>query len=257
MYQQNITTSGSTAVYTSFSNPQPSATITKGRGRLKTYGSNVYLKDGSPFEIELYNPKTISVLAKIWINGQVLSAAGIVLRPGQRVYLERFIDVAKKFKFTTYEVDDSSQTKLAIANNGKIEVQFYDEQVSHQPPAMMYYGSITQTYTNTPSTLTIGGTAAPFLDQILNLHTTSVANASANSVETGIVEKGGSSKQQFSNTYGNFNSWTCATSTWQILPESKKPVEMGEIRSYCTGCGTRHKKATWKFCPNCGIPVTE
>jgi hypothetical protein len=257
MYHQNSTTSGSTAVYTSFSNPQPSATITKGRGRLKTYGSNVYLKDGSNFEIELYNPKTTSVLAKIWINGLACGNAGIVLRPGQRVFLERFIDVAKKFKFTVYEVDDSSQTKLAIANNGKVEVLFYDEYFSHQPPTMAYYGSVTQTYTNTPSTLTIGGNAAPFLGQILNLHTASMSNSAANSIETGIVEKGRSSKQQFSNTYGNFNSWTCATSTWQILPESKKPVEMGEIRSYCTGCGTRHKKATWKFCPNCGIPVTE
>jgi len=248
MYQQNITTSGSTAVYTSFSNPQPSATITKGRGRLKTYGSNVYLKDGSNFEIELYNPKTTSVLAKIWINSQVLSAAGIVLRPGQRVFLERFIDVAKKFKFTTYEVDDSSQTKLAIANNGKVEVLFYDESISYQPPVMLYGNTITTNYYNQPSTLTVGGSAGVF---------TCSSSISANSVETGIVEKGKSSKQQFSNTYGNFNSWTCATSTWQILPESKKPVEMGEIRSYCTGCGTRHKKATWKFCPNCGIPVTE
>jgi len=249
MYQQNITTSGSTAVYTSFSNPQPSATITKGRGRLKTYGSNVYLKDGSNFEIELYNPKTTSVLAKIWINGQVISAAGgIVLRPGQRVFLERFIDVTKKFKFTTYEVDDSSQTKLAIANNGKIEVLFYDEYVSNTSSVMLYGHTITTNYYNRPSTLTVGGSAGT-----INCS----SSLSSNSIETGIVEKGGNSKQRFSNTYGNFNSWTCSTSVWQILPESKKPVEMGEIRSYCTGCGTRHKKATWKFCPNCGIPVTE
>ncbi len=251
MYQHNTTTSGSTALFTSFSSPQPSATITKGRGRLKTYGSNVYLKDGSNFEIELYNPKTTSVLAKIWINGQVISAAGgIVLRPGQRVFLERFIDVTKKFKFTVYEVDDSTQSQAAIVNNGKVEVQFYDELVYLSQPSIMMYGNgstvTTNYYTHTPGVTyansIIGGSASTFTNS---------------SIETGIVEKGPKSKQKFSSISANFNSWTCSISVWIILPESKKPVEIGEIRSYCTNCGTRNKKSSWKFCPNCGTQISE
>lgn len=269
MYQQTITIGGSTAAYRSYSNPQPSATITKGRGRLKTYGSNVYLKDGSTFEIELYNPKQTTVLAKIWLNGKLLSEAGLILRPGQRVYLERFMDDAKKFVFQTYEVDDSAETKAAIAVNGKVEVFFYDEAPYYASTAGIgpWVGGQTYTYFDSGlSTLTINsansisnmmtGCAGSFYAGSSNTSNVNYC-AESKSIETGRIEKGESSNQQFESAYGNFNSWTCTTSIWQILPESKKPVEIGEIRSYCTGCGTRHKKSSWKFCPNCGTPISE
>jgi rRNA maturation endonuclease Nob1 len=72
------------------------------------------------------------------------------------------------------------------------------------------------------------------------------------SIETGRVEKGDKSGQSFEDGYGTFNSWASYTTTVQVIPLSQKPVEAQEIRSYCTGCGSRIKKQTWKFCPNCG-----
>lgn len=257
MYQQNLNFGGTTvtSTFTLYnSEPKPSAHITKSRGRLKTYGNNVYLKTGSNFEIELFNPKTTQVLAKILINGQWLSESGLILKPGQRVYLERFIDVAKKFVFETYEVEDSAEAKAAVAENGKVKVFFYDEisplwkSNSSSSSSPLYPGTIT--YCSMPSTFTSSiGAGMSF---------TNYSNSSiAGSFETGRVEKGESSKQEFSTGYGNFADWANVTSEWQILPESKKPVEIGEIRSYCTGCGTRHKKSSWKFCPNCGTPVSE
>ena len=266
MYQQTITTGGSTAVFNTFnSQPQPTAHITKSRGRLKAYGQSVYLKDGSHFEIELYNPKTAPVLAKIWINGKPLSESGLILKPGQRVYLERFLDVSKKFLFETYDVDRSTGTVRAIANNGKVEVLFYDETsiTSSSTWQNPWFGTVSPTVYYGSPTVTI---SAPLFSTNTAFVNTNVGVAGSNGPagpigadmqETGRVEMGESSGQEIVSGFGSFNSWTCSKSEWQILPESKKPVEMGEIRSYCTGCGTRHKKSSWKFCPNCGNPVSE
>ena len=45
------------------------AYIAKGKNRLKQIGQQVYLADQEEFAIELFNPKSNSVLAKIKING--------------------------------------------------------------------------------------------------------------------------------------------------------------------------------------------
>lgn len=269
MYQQTITTGGSTATFSQYTS-QPTAHITLNRGRLKSYGDKVYLKDGSNFEIELFNPKTTSVLAKIWINGKLLSDAGIIVKPGQRVYLERFLDKANKFKFETYEVEKSKEADLAIAENGKVSVWFYDESTyltgttnwqnpwfGSSAPAVYYSANTVtsnpQVYcTNTSSIGSIGVTGS-------NGPSGPAGKAGVDGVnicnETGRIEIGESSSQSLESAYGSYNSWTCSRTDMQILPESKMPVEANSIRSYCTGCGTRHKKSSWKFCPNCGTPV--
>ena len=96
---------------------QPTAHIAVNRNRLKQYGDKIYLKDKTHFEIELFNPKSIKILAKIYLNGVSISTSGIVIRPGQRVFLERWLDETKKFLFETYEVEDSKEEQEAIANN--------------------------------------------------------------------------------------------------------------------------------------------
>ena len=63
----------------------PCAYITKQKQRVKQFGENVYLKDGSEFEVELYNPSKKTVLSKIKINGEFINGGGIILRPGERV----------------------------------------------------------------------------------------------------------------------------------------------------------------------------
>jgi hypothetical protein len=89
--------------YTSFG-PGPEAHITSKKSRLKVYDSkNIYLKDESNFEIELHNPTSIRYMAKIWINGKLVSKSGIVINANQRVYLERFIDENAKFVFKTFQ----------------------------------------------------------------------------------------------------------------------------------------------------------
>ena len=255
------------------------AHITRNRNRSKIYVDSIYLKDGENFEIELFNPTTARVLAKINLNGKSISESGIVLRPGERIYLERFIDTNNKFLFETYEVDKSNEALNAIIDNGMLEVSFYKESLS----LTNYTGS---SYYNGPAynpTITIGGSTGIYYgghtsdvfgsycsdtnfslggSTITNLFTTtSMTNDSikgsnaSNSLETGRVEMGESSNQEFKSVSANFMSIAETTIKYRILPESQKPLESASLRNYCTDCGTRMKKQSWKFCPNCGTKI--
>lgn len=266
-------TVNSTASY-----PVPTANIAVNRNRVKHYdGNKVYLKDGTHFEIELYNPKTIKVLAKIHINGKALSNTGIVLRPGERVFLERFLDKPNKFLFETYSVEDSKESREAIAQNGFVRVEFFDESLSSQ---FTFTGGSVNTllltdspsWTNTTTYLgTIGSNGPtgpsgvqgvdgipPYGGTTVNYCslTTVSGNASvAGSLETGRVESGESSNQNFNQDSTKFD-WYCSKQVdISILPESQKPVEANQIRNYCTECGTRMKSKGWKFCPTCGTKI--
>jgi len=100
------------------------------RGRKSIKKGKVFLKDKESFEIELFNPLQDSVLADIKLNGKLISKSGLVLRPGQRFYLDCFIDDKKKFVFNTYEIDSNDEESVkATEKNGLLEVFFYKEEV--------------------------------------------------------------------------------------------------------------------------------
>lgn len=253
------------------------AHLTVNRGRIKhSSDRKVYLKNGQTFEIELFNPHSSPVLAKISLNGKSISEAGIILKPGQRVYLERFIDENKKFLFETYNVENSDEAARAIAQNGKLEVFFYHEYqnwslgISTGTTTWTQYPTFTThnpTYVSTPNpytincsnTLTGSLTDTAFYSSVvggsLNSHVAKSIDVSDAEKETGRVEKGESSSQSMHTGSGNFNSFASESTTIFILPESQKPIEVTEIRNYCTGCGTRMKKTSWKFCPTCGTKI--
>ena len=250
---------------------RPHAWIAVSNNRQKIYQDQsslgkVYLKDGQEFQIELYNPTTTPFVAKIHINGTLMSTSGIVIKPGQRYFLDRFIDVDRKLTFSTYEVDDTKETKLAIANNGLVKIDFYPE----QPPSTKNYwlntGTITTncqptftTYAGSPIFRDYGNYSTPVStftsSSISGSNTTyfcSTLSQDGKSVETGRIEGGSKSDQEFDNDFGVYSSWASFTDEYKILPNSDKTVEISEIRSYCTECGSRIKKTNWKFCPTCG-----
>jgi hypothetical protein len=235
---------------------QPEAFITVKKNRLKLYeDKNHYLKNKSNFEIELFNPTSAKVLAKIWINDKLMSAAGIVVMPGQRVYLERFLDEPKKFQFNTYEVDDVKETEKAREKNGLVKVSFFGEVTSR---SNTWYGGTTNTLLlgNSGTTLTTGTTTTGMYNGNVSFTSgvVSTSNSTYNvkSVETGRVAEGGKSNQEFSNTSGNFSDYAWNTYELHLLPESLKAIEASDIRNYCGECGVRIRKSSWKFCPNCG-----
>ena len=259
------------------STPKPQAWVAVSNNRQKIYGAKddlVYLDNGQEFQIELYNPTSESYLAKIYLNNKLISSSGLIIKPGQRYFLDRYIDEKKKFLFSSYVVEDTAESREAIKNNGKVKVEFYPEHTSYSWSPIStgtVYVPYNQTWTTNPTWTTtpgnpviFGGTTTNevYLSSTSNIggnasYTTgsgiSFTNCSvAGSMETGRVEKGGKSDQSFGQDSGSY-SWYCSyTSEYQILPRSVKPVEVTELREYCTGCGTRAKKKSWKFCPNCG-----
>lgn len=256
----------------------PKAWIAVSNNRQKIYGNDeVYLDPDQEFQIELYNPTSTKYLAKIYLNGKLTSTAGLVLMPGQRYFLDRFIDEDRKLIFSTYNVDAGDPEVMnAILENGLIKVEFFAEETqtytwkaNYADPLNWKFNStgyVNGGFVNTTNTATwstswggtstqtiagpaftttgISGTNTSFL--------TSNSNLQSAKIETGRVEKGGRSDQSFGSDFGRYSWWASFTTMYKLLPRSVKPVEVSEIRSYCPGCRTRVKKKTWKFCPNCG-----
>jgi len=121
---------------TTVGSTEPVAYVTKGKHRLKQYtNETVYLRNGDEFELELFNPTSDKVMAKIELNGKSLGA-GVVLRPGERVFIERYLEEARKFMFQTYEVNGKNEdVKRAIENNGDVRVLFYKETINYDFPS--------------------------------------------------------------------------------------------------------------------------
>jgi hypothetical protein len=235
--------------YTTTNVSKPTAHITKKKSRLKVYnGHVVFLNDKDNFEFEIHNPTQKSVLCKIKINGEYISTSGVVIRPGQRMFLERFLDTNNKFEFSTYEVKDTSLNRTAIDLNGDVRIEFYNEQ-TYQPN----YGS-TLTLRNYGSTTT----GSPYYGDMTFTTSNSTpmsyySNTSSvsNTIETGRVEKGQKSKQQFTNSYQNFEYFVSHQISLKILPLGTKNKTTDEIKHYCTECGIK-TKSKYKFCPSCG-----
>lgn len=240
---------------------RPEAFITKAKKRIKQFDGQVYLSDGDEYEIELFNPTQEVVLAKIKIDGDYIAGGGIVLRRGERVFLERFLDSPDKFKFSTYVVNgNNSDVQEAIRNNGYVEIEFYSEYV----PTNVWGGN-TYTYVNgnttingNPITFTTTGTTSTSTFYNASLTSTNtlagpnIRNLS-NKIETGTTERGSSSDQTFQHTNKTFNSFSFWNVAWQILPTSQKQYTAEEVSvNYCGNCGAKRKKSSFKFCPHCG-----
>ena len=107
--------------------------IAMNKSLLKEYDMNgkrtVYLNDGDEFQLQLFNPHSFRIAAAIEFNNKLQSSRKLILNPGERVWLERYLDENKKLCFKTYWVDKgSSVVDSAIASNGQIGVSFYKEQ---------------------------------------------------------------------------------------------------------------------------------
>ena len=235
-------------------NKHVEAHISRNKNRLKSYGKVVYLNNNDNFEIELFNGHTKKVMAQIWINDELISNSGLVLQPGQRYFLERFIDTNKKLQFNTYEVEKSNKSLNAIVDNGNVKIKFYEdaEFTSYDYQKCTYTNNniINQELwyqLNTDHTNPI-----IFTNQTSSLNNINNYLNTANSIETGRIEGGDTSDQSFISTNGTYNQYPFKTVELKILPSSHKPVDVSEIRNYCSNCGTRIRKQTWKFCPNCG-----
>ena len=256
----------------------PSAWIVnpKDKGRKSIKGDKIYLDDNQEFEIEIHNPLKESVLADIRLNGSSIAKTGLVVKPGQRVYLDCFVDDRKKFIFQTYTVDGTQESLDAIVDNGLLEVFFYKEQavtlqnwndrfhkvIIHEYHPV-YYPVYPRWY---PTYYTLGTGTITTCNSVNTLTTTSAYNTSSSyggvlnngsygssftncsltsgsltsgsayynspvggSLETGRVEKGEKSNQQFVDVDMEFEKNYIHHLVYQLLPNSRKPKEIKDI----------------------------
>lgn len=252
--------------------------IAKNKSLLKEYQNRVvYLTDGDEFQIMLFNPTESKIAAKIKINGSQIPNM-VVLRPGERVWLDRYLDVNRKFKFSTYTVDKSNEALNAIRNNGTIEISFHYEHVKRN---VIICDSAITTGTNNdfvtttlpktyPITWEISSSTAGFpsvstayyastnLSNSIGVNTSITSECDAKKakiseeLETGRIEEGGISEQRFNEDYSDFSYYSFKTETLKILPISQKPYNKQDIeKKYCTECG-RKLNPKFKYCPTCG-----
>ena len=263
--------------------------IAKNKSLLKEYKTSnnprtVYLSDGEEFQIQLYNPYNYTVSAKITLNGTEIPNV-LVLRPAERVWLDRYLDTPRKFKFETYEVDNDKNTEKITAQNGLIEVNFYREAPRRKnqfnirdygeirvknpygimdslTPGLCDYTtlqntsktfnpeSIIQTYYNSDSSC-VSSCACATTDTVANASQSS-DQVALNSIETGRIAEGSYSNQKLDKVDLEFSPWACNTETIKILPLSCKSFSSNDLKKqYCPSCG--HKiNDKYKFCPYCG-----
>ena len=239
------------------SSSSPQADVSINKSRLKKYGNNIYLVDGIEFEIELTNLTTIKYLAKIWVNGQSIGSSGLVVRPGEHIFLERFLDEPKRFKFDTYRVDDTEDVRHAIKKNGLLKIEFFEERLPVIYPThpikyislSPYIYNDTTTYGSTYSapigaTMTIGEVSCYY-------NNVGIGDTDSLTIETGRIERGSTSSQQFVTVDTKFCNDVSYSYEYKLLPISAKPVEARNIRTYCSECGRRQRSGD-RFCPKCG-----
>lgn len=217
----------------------------KGRKPIKL--GNIYLDHQEEFQIELFNPLKKSVLADIKLNSQSISKNGLILKPGQRIYLDCFIDDKKKFIFSTYQVENTTESIEAIEDNGSMEVSFYEEESvifnnlngtviikdyypiyidRYHPP---YYWNNYPVYSSDTAKIGTSINNVTYSSSV-NCINTSKSFFSDN-IETGRVEKGEKSDQKFTEVDMNFEKNCISHVVYKLLPSSRKPIEISTKKS--------------------------
>lgn len=247
---------------------------------LKEYNNSgeriVYLEDGDEFQIQLFNPLSVTIGADISIN-DIYFSNRLIIKPGERIWLERYLDSPNKFIFSTYTVNgNNSEVKEAIKNNGIIKIKFYKEnkpiQIASNP--ICYYNDnntytyeFTTTCDNTSalgssniSTSSINTPSSSFTATscyaVLSSNNIETANyikpKQEKNIETGRIERGSHSRQSFDYINIDFEYWSFKTESIHILPKSQKQYSSSDLeKKYCPECG-RKIKDKFKFCPFCG-----
>lgn len=213
------------------------AKIAINKSLLKEYSNSsneriVYMNDDTEFQIQIFNPLSVTIGADISINGKDLSNR-LIIKPGERIWLERYFDSPNKFLFSTYTVNgNNSEVKEAIKNNGIVTIKFYKEQEKRNPiqivsnPIWVYNDNYTypQTY---DYTVTCGESKA------LNTDITAVNTASVNFCSSELNNISGSISTA-ANTASYSSASTCTLDSVDLAAlncnyKNKKKTETGRI----------------------------
>ena len=252
------------------------------KSQLKEYvidGKNVvYLNDGDEFQIKLFNPFTFVLGAKIYINGESLHNI-LTIRPGETIWIERYLDSNNKFKFSTYTVENDLKSNIACRNCGEISVDFYKEyKADENTYTSTKSGNLTNKLFETSNQNYIKqgvytSSSTPKLDEFYysninssdmyqnanrcgeyTSYTPTSASTNIEYKETGLIEPGNVSYQYLNVGYYKFktDASSFVSENVKILPMSEKQYTSNDLHKiYCQSCG-RKMKTNYKYCPFCG-----
>ena len=260
------------------------AKIAISKNLIKEYKSSesertVYLNDGTEFQIYLKNPYQDHLGIKIYVNNRSIGNM-LVLKPGQSCWLDRFVDEKKKFLFSTYEVENTGEMRYAINKNGRVKIEFYHEKEEpyvNSPSITWTGGPNYNVYSVSTGDVSYLNSANTVLNSVVDLNNnfTACYNSASTielsdavsdkpkrkgltrqeidcTIETGRVEKGSVSNQEFETCDISFQYWPFKTEEILILPNSRKQIRVEETRRrYCSQCGKKVNPKD-KFCSNCG-----
>jgi len=266
------------------------AKIAVNKSLLKEYSNSsndriVYMNDGTEFQIQIFNPYSYTIGISFSFNEKNGSYSSwgeqlLVVKPGQRVWLERYLNDEAKLLFSTYEVGNSKAVKEAIKDNGTLTIKFYKEKekIKYQPVTTIWYDN--RNYIDYCDTIQ-GTSAINYCDASVdsiklcncntgNATTNAVYNSASTlgfdmaksetramgkSIETGRIDKGSHSSQKFNSINIDFEYYPFSTEIIKILPTSQKPITSQDLQKiYCPNCG-RKLNTKYKFCPYCGTKV--
>ena len=133
-------------------NNEKLAKIAVHKSLLKEYSNSeqeriVYMNDGTEFQIQIFNPYNYIIGVSFNFNNNLQSNSRLlVLRPGERVWLDRYLDNESRLLFSTYEVGNSEEIKKAIKDNGNVCIKFFKEQEKRDWGNNIYYINNPWTY---------------------------------------------------------------------------------------------------------------
>ena len=265
------------------------AKLAVNKSLLKEYSNSsneriVYMNDNTEFQIQLFNPYSYVIGVSFKFNNNSESSQLLVIRPGERIWLDRYLDNESKLLFTTYKVGASQEVKEAIKDNGNLEIKFYKENENNYRitstswvstytphPIDVWY---TTSDANQSNNIDLYNSSINFCqteDLTTNVTTngysswtTTIANSivgsldskpQIKSIETGRIDKGSYSNQKFNNVNKDFQSWPFKTEYIKILPLSQKQINSTDLQKrYCHNCG-RKLNQKFKYCPYCGTKL--
>lgn len=237
----------------------------------------VYINDNTEFQIEVYNPYNYVIGVSFSFNNNYQGNSQLlVVRPGERIWLDRYLDNDAKLLFSTYEINNTRQNREAIRDNGNLVIRFFKED-NHDwknniwvsniknydweelKPINVYYNNsypnYTTSITSTASTFNDYTATSASTNNYSDIKCSSLNIENANKIETGRIERGSRSNQKIKDVNIDFEYFPFRTETIHILPTSQKPVTSNDLKKkYCTECG-RKISPKYKYCPFCGNKV--
>lgn len=271
--------------YTEYKKPEVNILVNNNRVAKSRTDASCYISEGE-FSIEIINTNSVTIGALIKMNGVSLSDQHLVIYPGQRIVLDRFINTKHKFNFKVYSVEDNNKAiEEAIKKNGDIEISFHVENFTYSEPDISNgfwtdkdtyrvhnFDQYTNVFQNTSeSTFNLKNAPNTFTTNAVNLDSVKCfynndlkdliqensepfEEKSRSVKETGMIDQGSKSNQEFTVVNKAFVAVPYYTATLKLKPLSAKPVEAKDLICYCKQCGIKVNRKD-NFCSKCGTKI--